>query len=70
MARGFAHIGVLRTLNKHGIYPTILAGTSIGALVGGSYLAGKLDDLEDWVAVSQPPARFFPIWISGSAAPE
>ena len=48
MARGFTHIGVLKTLNKHGIYPSIVAGTSIGALVGGSYLAGKLDELESW----------------------
>jgi NTE family protein len=48
MARGFTHIGVLKTLNKHGIYPGIVAGTSIGALVGGSYLAGKLDELEEW----------------------
>jgi len=48
MARGFAHIGVLKTLNRHGIFPTIIAGTSIGALVGGSYLAGKLVELEDW----------------------
>ncbi len=48
MARGFAHIGALKALNRHGIYPTIIAGTSIGAVVGGSYLAGKLDELEDW----------------------
>ncbi|MGH1378368.1 MAG: patatin-like phospholipase family protein [Alphaproteobacteria bacterium] len=48
MARGFAHIGVLRALNRHDIYPTIIAGTSIGAVVGGCYLAGKLDDLEEW----------------------
>jgi NTE family protein len=48
MARGFAHIGVLKVLNKHDIYPSIVAGTSIGALVGGSYLAGKLDELEEW----------------------
>lgn len=48
MARGFAHIGVLKVLNKHGIYPAIVAGTSMGALVGGCYLAGKLDDLEKW----------------------
>lgn len=48
MARGFAHIGVLKVLNKHGIYPSIVAGTSMGALVGGCYLAGKLDDLEKW----------------------
>ena len=48
MARGFAHIGVLKVLNKYDIYPTIIAGTSIGAVVGGCYLAGKLDQLEDW----------------------
>lgn len=47
-ARGWAHIGVLRTLQKAGIEPDIVAGTSIGALVGGCYLAGKLDDLELW----------------------
>ena len=48
VARGFAHIGVIRALLRHGIKPTIVAGTSIGALVGGCYLAGKLDDLEEW----------------------
>lgn len=48
MARGFAHIGVLKVLQKNGIFPRIIAGTSIGALVGGCYLAGKLDELEDW----------------------
>lgn len=48
MARGFTHIGVLKTLNKYDIYPSVVAGTSIGALVGGSYLAGKLDILEEW----------------------
>lgn len=48
MARGFAHIGVLRALNRHGIFPSIISGTSIGSVVGGCYLAGKLDKLEDW----------------------
>jgi NTE family protein len=48
MARGFAHIGALKALNRHGIFPSIIAGTSIGAVVGGCYLAGKLDNLEDW----------------------
>lgn len=48
LARGFAHIGVLRTLERHGIYPDVVAGCSIGALVGGCYLAGKLQELEDW----------------------
>lgn len=48
LARGFAHIGAIRTLEKHGIKPGIVTGTSIGALVGGCYLAGKLDEFEDW----------------------
>lgn len=48
LARGLAHIGVLRALNRHNIYPSLITGTSIGAVVGGCYLAGKLDDLEDW----------------------
>lgn len=48
MARGFAHIGVLKVLRKNGIFPRIIAGTSIGALVGGCYLADKLEVLEDW----------------------
>jgi NTE family protein len=45
-ARGWAHIGVLRALNAAGIYPDIVAGTSIGAVVGGCYVAGELDALE------------------------
>ncbi len=48
MARGFAHIGVLNCLQNHGIRPTIIGGTSIGAVVGGCYLAGKLPQLEEW----------------------
>ncbi|WFU48829.1 patatin-like phospholipase family protein [Sinorhizobium terangae] len=45
-ARGWAHIGVLRALDEDGIEVGMIAGTSIGALVGGCYLAGKLDELE------------------------
>ncbi len=48
VARGWAHIGVLRALNKAGIEPDIICGTSIGAVVGGCYLADHLDTLEDW----------------------
>ena len=47
-ARGWAHIGVLRALDKAGVAPDIICGTSIGALVGGIYLAGRLDLLETW----------------------
>lgn len=48
MARGFAHIGVLKVLQKHGIYPGIIAGSSMGAVVGGCYLAGHLTEFESW----------------------
>jgi NTE family protein len=47
-ARGFAHIGVIRTLMAHGIVPDVVVGTSIGAVVGGAYAAGQLDTLEEW----------------------
>jgi NTE family protein len=47
-ARGFAHIGVLRTLAAHGIKPDIITGTSIGAVVAGVYAAGDLDAFEAW----------------------
>ncbi len=48
LARGFAHIGVLKVLQQNNIRPSIVTGTSIGAVVGASYLAGKLDYLEEW----------------------
>ena len=47
-ARGFAHIGVMRTLVAHGIVPDVIVGTSIGAVVGGCYAAQALDNLETW----------------------
>ncbi len=48
VARGWAHIGVLRELERVGVRPDVVCGTSIGALVGGAYLAGRMDELEDW----------------------
>jgi NTE family protein len=47
-ARGWAHIGVLRALADAGIEPDIVAGTSIGAVAGGLYVAGELDALEQF----------------------
>jgi len=58
IARGFAHIGVLKALNRYGIKPSVVAGTSIGSVVGGCYLAGKMDELEDW-ALSLNRRRLF-----------
>jgi NTE family protein len=48
-ARGWSHIGVIRVLERAGISPDIVCGTSIGALVGAAYAAGELDRLEPWV---------------------
>ncbi|RMD61678.1 MAG: patatin-like phospholipase RssA [Alphaproteobacteria bacterium] len=48
VARGWAHLGVLKALERYGFRPDIVAGTSIGALVGGAYLAGHADTLEQW----------------------
>ena len=48
VARGWAHIGAMRALIEAGIKPDIIAGTSIGAIVGAAYLSGKLDVLEKW----------------------
>jgi len=43
-ARGLAHIGVLKVLEKEGVPVDLIAGTSIGALVGGAYAAGSSSD--------------------------
>lgn len=45
-ARGWAHIGVLHALTELGIRPHVIAGTSIGAVVGGCHMADKLAELE------------------------
>ncbi|MCW9023560.1 MAG: patatin-like phospholipase family protein [Gammaproteobacteria bacterium] len=47
-SRGWAHIGIIKALTEMGIEPNIISGTSIGALVGASYAAGKLENLETW----------------------
>ena len=46
-ARGVAQIGVLRELERQGVYPDIVVGTSIGAVVGGLYAAGYTPDQLD-----------------------
>lgn len=48
-ARGIAHIGVIEELLARGYNITSVAGTSIGAIIGGFYAAGKLDDYANWV---------------------
>ncbi len=67
-ARGFAHIGILRTLLANGIVPDIVVGTSIGAVVGGSYAAGHLDAFEAWACGLMPKNVFgyLDIQLNGS----
>ncbi len=48
-ARGWAHVGVIRALQAHGIEPDMVCGTSIGALVGAAYASGELDRFEAWI---------------------
>src|SRR5262252_3103253 len=47
-ARGWAHIGVIRALERAGIRPDLVCGTSAGALVGAAYASGNLERLERW----------------------
>ena len=67
-ARGFAHIGIVRTLVAHGIVPNVVVGTSIGAVVGGAYAAGHLDTLEEWARSLQPRSvlGYLDIRLNGS----
>ena len=48
-ARGLAHIGIIRWLEEHDFDIVSISGCSMGALVGGVYAAGKLDEFERWV---------------------
>ena len=48
-ARGWAHIGVIDTLLAAGIRPSLVCGTSIGALVGAAFASGRLEQLERWI---------------------
>ena len=47
-AKGWCHIGAVRALKEAGVEPDIVAGCSMGALVGAAYVTGTLDELEAW----------------------
>ncbi|MCF8236395.1 MAG: patatin-like phospholipase family protein [Bacteroidales bacterium] len=49
-ARGLAHIGVIEELEKAGFNITSIAGSSIGALIGGIYATGNLKEFKEWVS--------------------
>lgn len=49
-ARGCAHIGAINMLERNGYKITSVAGTSMGALVGGIYATGQLQQFEEWIS--------------------
>lgn len=65
-SRGWSHIGVLKALINEGIEPEVVAGTSVGAMIGAAYLSGNLEKLEDWVTNStrKDVLQFFNIGFS------
>src|SRR6185312_5888608 len=67
-ARGFAHIGIIKTLAAHGIVPDVLVGTSMGGVVGGAYASGRLEQLEGWARSLQPRSvlSYLDIRLNGS----
>lgn len=48
-ARGYAHIGAIEEIERRGYEIVAISGSSIGALIGGMYAAGKLPEYRDWV---------------------
>lgn len=52
-ARGLAHIGVIEVLREHGHEIVAVAGSSMGALVGGIYAAGRLPEYKRWASALQ-----------------
>lgn len=66
-ARGLAHVGVLRVLERNGLMPDVIAGTSMGAIVGGLFAAGvsaaklteMLGGMDLGKAVGKPPHHLF-----------
>jgi NTE family protein len=66
-ARGWAHIGVIASLIEAGIAPDIVCGTSIGALIGAAYVAGRLAELRQWAETMswRKLARLMDLRLSG-----
>ena len=62
-SRGWSHIGIISALTDLGIVPDVVCGTSIGSLVGASYVSNNLEKLEEWVCslTRLEIARFFEI---------
>lgn len=68
VARGWAHIGVIHRLEELGVTPDVVAGTSVGALAGGFWLAGQLGNLESWARAltKRRMLAYFDLMLNGS----
>ena len=69
-ARGYAHIGAIAEIESRGHEVVAVAGSSMGALVGGLYAAGVLDDYATWargLTQSQMLRLLDPKWSAGGA---
>ena len=68
VARGWAHIGAVQRLEELGVKPDIVCGTSVGALVGGFWLAGALPKLETWARslTKRRMLAYFDLMLNGS----
>jgi len=67
-AKGFAHLGVLEVLTQAGIEFDVVAGTSIGALIGAVYVSGNLEKLERFatnIGITDIPFLLGPTWPKG-----
>jgi len=67
-ARGYAHIGVIHELRERGYEVVGVAGSSMGALVGGLYAAGSMDEFAEWATSLTGPAMLRLLDPSISAA--
>ena len=67
-SRGWSHIGVIKALLAEGVEPHVVCGTSVGAMIGGSFVAGNMEKLEEWVLGSSRSdvLRFFEIKLTQS----
>jgi len=68
VARGWAHIGAVQRLEELGVKPDIVCGTSVGALVGGFWLAGELTKLDAWARslTKRRMLSYFDLMLNGS----
>ncbi len=66
-ARGWSHIGIIQALEEMGLRPDVIAGCSIGSIVGAAQAAGNLQRLKDWVLSlrRRDVATFFDIGWGG-----